>query len=120
MAGYVGRLQLGETLSPEPYLQGPWKGFQRQLILAGDEYTLGAAAEEYSVFVTEGTGTVLIGDVRNRATTGTAITIGAGAAATFRADDGMLQLFITILRTPDAHAGTPTDRANEEGSSDND
>ena len=97
MAGYVGRLEIGETLDATPYFDGQWRTFERRLIPVGTAAAFGGDRQEYSIFVTRGTGTFVVDDVRRAATTGTAITVGYGAAAVIEAGEESLELFITVL-----------------------
>jgi hypothetical protein len=97
MAGYVGRLDIGDTLDATPYFAGQWRTFERRRLLEGTSAGFGGDRQEYSIFVTGGTGTFVVDSVRRAATTGTAITVGFGAEAEIEAGDEPVELFITVL-----------------------
>lgn len=97
MAGYVGRLEPGDTLDATPYFEGPWKSFERRTLEDEQSLQLEGVGAEYSVFVIGGGGDYRVGDVTAAATPGTAITVGYGASVTITAGEPGIDLFITTL-----------------------
>ena len=100
MAGFVGKLEVGETLSAAPYLAGPWREFSRASIRADEEYRLEGADAEYAVIVTAGDGLASVGEHQEPFNVGSAFVVGLGSNLRLRAGTSRVELFVT---TVDAH-----------------
>lgn len=97
MAGFMGRLESGETLAAAQYFEGPWRSFSRTTIEPGDERDFAAVDAEYSIFVMSGEGVGRVGTQTHAMNPGTAFTVGFGAKLTLAATDGPVEIFVTTL-----------------------
>lgn len=97
MAGYVTKLEAGQTLSAKEHFDGAWREFSRSTLAAGEVREFVAADAEYSIFVIRGTGSVRIGARREELTPGSAITVAYRASAAIEAASDELELFVTTL-----------------------
>ncbi len=100
MAGYVGRLEPGQTLQAGDHFKGPWRSFSRTTIEAGQEQTFNASDAEFSIFVMSGHGQSVIGSQAQPVSPGSALTVGYRAQLTLRADDSPVEVFVTIVDIP--------------------
>jgi hypothetical protein len=97
MAGYVGRIEPGETLDAAEHFKGPWRNFRRITIDAGQERLFDAVDAEYSIFVMSGEGRGKFGGQSYPVNEGAAFTVGYRAALTLVAGDGPVEVFVTTL-----------------------
>ena len=97
MAGYVGRLESGDTLDASSYFTGPWRCFSRKVVDPGQTETFDAARAEYAIFVMSGEGTATVGTTTQRVDPGSALTVGYRASLVITAGGGPLELFVTTL-----------------------
>jgi quercetin dioxygenase-like cupin family protein len=97
MAGWVGRLEPGQTLDARPHFHGPWRDFRRVIVEASEEIVFEASDCEYAIFVMSGTGEATIGAQARPLTPGSALTVGYRARLQATAGDGPVELFVTTL-----------------------
>lgn len=97
--GLVGRLDPGETLAAERYLDGAWKRFKRVAVGAGERFALMGTAEEHAAFVMSGNGEFASGAAVGRFTAGSMFTLGWQAEFELRATVAT-ELFVTTLSVP--------------------
>ena len=97
MAGYVGRLESGDTLDASSYFTGPWQCFSRRVVDPGQTETFDAARAEYAIFVISGEGDAAVGTTTQKVDPGSALTVGYRASLVVTAGDEPLELFVTTL-----------------------
>jgi hypothetical protein len=97
MAGWVGRLEVGETIDANAHFNGPWRNFQRLRVGAGERLTFAGTDCEYSIFVTDGGGSATVGNQARPLTTGAALTVGYRASVDVAAGEEGMEMFVTTL-----------------------
>ena len=97
MAGWVGRIDEGETLSAAGHFAGPWREFSRRTVQPGETFAFDAADAEYAVIVMSGTGEAEVGARTLAIRPGSSLTIGYRAQVVIRATDEPVEVFITTV-----------------------
>jgi mannose-6-phosphate isomerase-like protein (cupin superfamily) len=100
MAGYVGRLNEGETMGRPDFFKGPWRSFARLTLGAGTSREFVGDKIEQSIFVLSGEGTAHVGSATQPLDVGAALTVGYQASVTIAAGEAPIELFITTLDVP--------------------
>lgn len=97
MAGYVGEIALGETLSAKPYFTGAWREFSREQVPPGATREFDAADAEYAVIVVSGSGTAKVGSRSQTFDAGSSFTVGYRSLLVLTTGPGPVELFVTTL-----------------------